>query len=384
MIKEYSTFLPSVPGSVEEEWTQCLKKLSLICSRENTPLKINVFIDQPDYPSYLKVKKNIEFSVLDTFGDRCPAITVLCQPPERPWKVIAETGFIDTSSCEMVSKVLDTVPYVVRTTESMKEVWAGGLGASLFPNDTRKAAVAAFEQMRSILTAEQISFDHIVRQWNYIGNILEVKREVQNYQKFNEVRSEYYHKYRNVHSYPAATGIGMKFGGVVLDFCAVKALANLKIIAVDNPDQIRPYDYSQQVLKGKPLCSKGINQPPQFERALFLTENMGSTLFISGTASIIGQDTIGIDDIEEQTIVTLDNISKLTDSVRISHLSGKPGSNAGSPILLRVYIKNQDDITKVKAICEQRYPGVPSVYIEADICRDNLLVEIEAEFLIRN
>jgi len=25
---------------------------------------------------------------------------------------------------------------------------------------------------------------------------------------------------------------------------------------------------------------------------------------------------------------------------------------------------------------------VPSVYIEADICRDNLLVEIEAEFLI--
>jgi enamine deaminase RidA (YjgF/YER057c/UK114 family) len=384
MIKEYSTYIPSVPGSVEEEWTQCLKNLSLTSSRENVPLKINVFIDQPDYSSYLKVKKIIEFSVLDTFRDLCPAVTVLCQPPERPWKVIAEAGFIDTSSCEMVSKVLDTVPYIVRTTESMKEVWAGGLGASLFPDDTRKAAVAAFEQMRSILTAEQLSFDHIVRQWNYIGNILEVKKEVQNYQKFNEVRSEYYHKYRNVHSYPAATGIGMKFGGVVLDFCAVKALANLKIIAVDNPDQIRPYDYSQQVLKGKPLCSKGINQPPQFERALFLTENMGSTLFVSGTASIIGQDTIGIDNVEEQTIVTLDNINKLTDSARISHLSGKPGSYAGSPILLRVYIKNQYDIPKVKAICDQRYPGVCSVFIEADICRDNLLVEIEAEFLISN
>ena len=109
---------------------------------------------------------------------------------------------------------------------------------------------------------------------------------------------------------------------------------------------------------------------------------MGSTLFISGTASIIGQDTIGIDDIEEQTIVTLDNINKLTDSGRISHLSGEAGSDAGNPILIRVYIKNQEDFTKVKAICEKRYPGVPSVYIEADICRDNLLVEIEAEFLI--
>ena len=382
MIKDYSTFIPSVPGSVEEEWKQCLKKLSLTCSKGNAPLKINVFIDQPDYSSYQKVKKIIDCSVLETFGDRCPAITVLCQPPEKPWKIIIEAGFIDTSSCEIVTKVLDSIPYVVRKTESMKEIWAGGLGASLFPDDTRKAALAAFEQMRSILAAEQISFDNIVRQWNYIGNILEVKKEVQNYQKFNEVRSEYYHKYRNVHSYPAATGIGMKFGGVILDFCAVKALANLKIIAVDNPDQIRPYDYSQQVLKGKPLCSKGINQPPQFERALFLTENMGSTLFISGTASIIGQDTIGIDDVEEQTIVTLDNINKLTDSGRISHLSGEAGSNAGNPILLRVYIKNQENFSKVKAICNQRYPGVPSVFVEADICRDNLLVEIEAEFLI--
>jgi enamine deaminase RidA (YjgF/YER057c/UK114 family) len=382
MIKDYSTYIPSVTGSVEEEWEQCLKKLSLTCSKTNTPLKINVFTDQPDYTSYLKVKKFIDCSVLETFGDRCPAITVLCQPPERPWKIIAEAGFIDTSSGEIVSKVLNSIPYVVRKTESIKEVWAGGLGASLFVDDTLKAAVAAFEQMRSILAAEQISFDHIVRQWNYIGNILEVKNEVQNYQKFNEVRSEYYHKYRNVHSYPAATGIGMKFGGVILDFCAVKAQANLKIIAVDNPDQIRPYDYSQQVLKGKPLCSKGINQPPQFERALFLTENMGSTLFVSGTASIIGQDTIGINDIEKQTIVTLDNISKLTDSERISHLSGEAGSDAGNPILLRVYIKNQEDFTKVKAICDQRYPRVPSIFIEADICRDNLLIEIEAEFLI--
>ena len=120
MIKDYSTFIPSVPGSVEEEWKQCLKKLSMTCSKENTPLKINVFIDQPDYSSYLKVKKIIDCSVLDTFGDLCPAITVLCQPPERPWKIVMEAGFLDISSCEIVSKVLDSIPYVVRKTESMK------------------------------------------------------------------------------------------------------------------------------------------------------------------------------------------------------------------------------------------------------------------------
>jgi enamine deaminase RidA (YjgF/YER057c/UK114 family) len=234
--------------------------------------------------------------------------------------------------------------------------------------------------MRAILEAEEMTFDHIVRQWNFIGNILLIKNEIQNYQTFNEVRSDNYHRFRNIHSYPAATGVGMKYGGVILDFCAVEAKSDLKIIAIDNPDQIRPYDYSQQVLKGKPAGGKGINQPPQFERAVFLDDGQYSTLFVSGTASIIGQETIGINDVERQTVVTLENISRLTDAGRIGHLTGNPEAGAGDPILLRVYIKKPIDFPVVKEICNKRFPHVQTIFIEADICRDNLLVEIEAEF----
>jgi len=160
----------------------------------------------------------------------------------------------------------------------------------------------------------------------------------------------------------------------------VKIKDSVKIIAIDNPDQIRPYDYSQQVLKGKPADGKAANQPPQFERAVYLVNNKTSTLFVSGTASIIGQQTIGIDDVEKQTVITLENISKLTNAERIGHLAGDSGACAGSPILLRVYIKNQDDFRRVRQICQHHFPGVPAIYVEADICRDNLLVEIEAEF----
>jgi hypothetical protein len=35
-------------------------------------------------------------------------------------------------------------------------------------------------------------------------------------------------------------------------------------------------------------------------------------------------------------------------------------------------------------ICLKQFPDVPAIFIESDICRDNLLVEIEAEFLINN
>ena len=104
------------------------------------------------------------------------------------------------------------------------------------------------------------------------------------------------------------------------------------------------------------------------------------TLFISGTASILGQDTIGIDDIEKQTLVTIENIMKLVDT---NNRNGSPGTTSfdtGDLILLRVYIKRQSDFEKVKQICSSYFNGAPSVFIEADVCRENLLVEIEAEF----
>ena len=380
MINKYLAVLPKEQGSVTEEWRQCLEQIEIMCTAGEVPVKLNAFTDIIDYPEYMKASKEIRDSLFEHFPQLCPALNVTVHPPEKPWKVAVEVGFMDSASCEIKSKLLNNTPYIVRTSKTTKEVWAGGLGEGLFPESTRKAANAAFDQIRAILEAEQMSFDHIVRQWNFIGNILTVKNEIQNYQTFNEVRSENYHKFRKIHSYPAATGVGMKYGGVKLDFCAVKAAGDLKIIAIDNPDQIRPYDYSQQVLKGRPVSGKRINQPPQFERAVFIADSHGTTLFVSGTASIIGQDTIGIDDVERQTIVTADNISKLTDATRIGHLTGNADDYAGNLILLRVYIKKQDDFKKVKAICKELFPGVPDIYIEADICRDNLLVEIEAEY----
>ncbi len=380
MLNNYQIFLPEVNGNPEEEWRQCLAKIIEFNQAGNQLVKLNIFTDLPDYKTYINVIQKIGKSISDTFGDHCPTYNVTLNPPETPGKIAVEAGYLNTGSCMIVSKIWNSIPYIVRNADSEKEVWIGGLGSGMFPDDTRKAAKTAFDQMRAILEAEQMSLNHIVRQWNFIGNILEVKNELQNYQIFNEVRSENYHKYRTVHSYPAATGIGMKFGGVTLDCCAVKTEKNLKIIAIDNPEQIRPYDYGQQVLRGKLLEGKKIKQPPQFERAVYISDDLYSTLFVSGTASIIGQDTIGIDDVEKQTVVTIENISRLTDTTRIGHLTGNPDPNLGNLILLRVYIKYQADFMKVKTICKHYFKDVPAIYIEADVCRDNLLVEIEAEY----
>jgi enamine deaminase RidA (YjgF/YER057c/UK114 family) len=379
-MNRYLTFLPDTNGDAIGEWRQCLKKMHELRLTDYKLVKINVFANLSDYPEYIKLNEEIRRSLIDIYDDNCPAFSVIMEPPRFPANIIVEARYMNATNGDFVSRFSNSIPYVVRESGSSKEVWAGGMGAGVFPADTRKAAQAAFDHMRTILETEHMSFDHIVRQWNFIGNILEVKNDLQNYQIFNEVRSENYHKYRNIHSYPAATGIGVKHGGVTIDFYAVEPQKDLKIIAIDNPDQIRPYDYGQQVLKGKPLEGKEMKQPPQFERAVFLADRQSYTLFVSGTASIIGQATIGIDDIEKQTEVTLENIKKLTDASRIQHLTGNSQADAGRLILLRAYIKYQVDFEKVEAICNERFPGVPIVYCEADVCRDNLLVEIEAEY----
>jgi enamine deaminase RidA (YjgF/YER057c/UK114 family) len=384
MIGKYSIFVPEEEGELNEEWRQCLKQIIYNQQTGFRLVKLNVFTDQPDYETYIKVRKEIGKSIQNAFGKKCPAFNVTVHSPEKPWKIVVEAAYTDTDSSEISSKVWNSIPYIVCASDSGKEVWACGLGFGLFYSDTGSAAGAAFDQMKAILDAEGMSFDHLVRQWNYIGNILEIKKGLQNYQAFNEVRSEVYQKYRKVHGYPAATGIGMKLEGVSLDFCAVMAKDSVMIKAIDNPNQVNAYEYGQEVLKGVAGKGKSIKHPPQFERALLLNDKKKSTLFISGTASIIGQDVIGIGDIEKQTVVTIDNINKLTDQKRIGQLIAKTNTEWGKFILLRIYVKDQNDFTKVKKICAQRFPEVPAIFIQSDICRDNLLIEIEAEFLINS
>jgi len=133
------------------------------------------------------------------------------------------------------------------------------------------------------------------------------------------------------------------------------------------------------VLKGLKVKGKPIKNPPQFERALFVANGDKLTLFVSGTASIIGQDTIGKENIKEQTHITIENIKRLSEITYLGELTGYDLSH-GKCTLIRAYVKRQEYFSAVKDICREQFPGVPAIYTEADVCRDDLLVEIEAEY----
>lgn len=382
MLKKYIVYYPLVSGSIEEEWEQCRVQIVKDLSYGIRPLKLNIFVSQPDYPSYVQIKNFISGSVIGTFGDICPAFNVSVHPPEKPGKVAVEALFMEGNQAGITTKYYGSLPYVVIESDSSKEVWGAGLGDDQHMDETRRAAASAFEMVMEILQRENLTLNNIVRQWNFIGEILEMREGFQNYQVFNEVRSEYYNKFRTVAGFPAATGVGMKYGGVFLDFCAMKTDESVKLKAVSNPSQVNAYEYGQQVLKGMANSVSAVKHPPQFERGLLMINRTSNTLFVSGTASIIGQETIGKGDVDEQTMVTIENIRNVADLKRIRQLTGKDDIGPGKFSLLRVYIKKQKDFKSVKSICTRHFPGSPIIFIEADICRDDLLTEIEAEVSI--
>ena len=43
----------------------------------------------------------------------------------------------------------------------------------------------------------------------------------------------------------------------------------------------------------------------------------------------------------------------------------------------RAYVKNYKDIEIVKKLCKEAFPNTDGIYVVADICRDELLTEIE-------
>jgi enamine deaminase RidA (YjgF/YER057c/UK114 family) len=140
------------------------------------------------------------------------------------------------------------------------------------------------------------------------------------------------------------------------------------LLSLENPQQTPAYAYH----------AKYSSQSPKFSRATALLLGDYMTTWISGTASIVGSESCYPGDIEKQTQQTIDNIQRLISPDNFAS-SGVSGAGAGFQDLakIRVYLKRPEDLAKCRAICTRRFGSVPAIYAVADVCRPELLVEIE-------
>ena len=238
-------------------------------------------------------------------------------------------------------------------------------------------SVSCFSGISKIIQDKGYPMNQLFRQWNYVGDILKVEDGKQNYQVFNEIRASFFASSDFPDGYPAATGIGMDVPGVVIEACFSKS-EQYKQIGISNPLQQAAHHYSEKVL----ISEIPKKSTPKFERAKAVINGRNSTVFISGTAAIVGEDSSSSAIPEEQTEQTLHVIHRLIDKDNLKKYIHYNGTTKSYYKNVRVYLKNGYISDEIKRKVSQFFKYANPVYLKADVCRNNLLVEIEAELKI--
>lgn len=380
--------LPTAKSSITSEFESCLTQLNAILNKHrlNTEhiIKQTVFLKAENNDIHRQKCDILKKKLASFYGDSIPPTSFVGQPPENDLECAIELILLkkESTGYRLIRKKTNGLSYTVVEYPSTKEIFACSPAFTYDFYDPLKCSRDAFSAVEHILTSENLSFRDIVRQWNYIEGILDTQvldDDVrQNYQIFNDVRSLFYSQADFCNGYPAATGIGMNSGGIIIEFIAMKQTDNVKITAIKNPNQIDAHQYSDDVLVGNPIDEISKKTSPKFERAKLTTiDHSTGQVYVSGTAAIIGQKSASNQNIDEQTMTTIKNIQRLISESNLTFHNICYNSCPLTLSHLRAYIKDEKDINNVKKICNRYYPNVPVLYLISDICRDDLLVELE-------
>jgi enamine deaminase RidA (YjgF/YER057c/UK114 family) len=226
-----------------------------------------------------------------------------------------------------------------------------------------RATTLAYEDIFAVL--EETRHPHLIRVWNTLP---EINRETDGDERYRHFNSARQRAFRNsgrstVGTVPAASALGSPTGSPVsIYFLAARAAPTM----IENPRQTSAYHYPP----------KFGTHSPVFSRACVLNECAGTTLFVSGTASIVGHETLHHGDVSAQTRETLANIDALLEEA-----NRVVGARRYSLDMLKfkVYVRHPTDLPLIDKALSNTLRGPASiVYLRADVCREDLLVEIEA------
>ncbi|RYF65795.1 MAG: hypothetical protein EOO22_22090 [Comamonadaceae bacterium] len=216
-------------------------------------------------------------------------------------------------------------------------------------------------------TLEAAGTPHLLRIWNYLPQINADGGGLERYRQFNFGRQKAFVDAGRpaFEGAPAACALGIAQGALCIRFLAGQRAP----VPIENPRQISAYRYP----------SAYGPRAPTFSRAALADLGDEVALFISGTASIVGHETQHEGDVREQTRETLRNLTAVVDAANAQG-AAHFAVDTLDPV---VYVRHASDVPAILAVIHEAlgadsYFARHAVVLEADICRSDLLVEIEA------
>ncbi len=207
-----------------------------------------------------------------------------------------------------------------------------------------------------------------VRYWNFIPGIHDpMGGDPSRYMIFNAGRFaafEEIHGDRREVEHRVATATGVGHAGADLVLHALGALDGGR--PVENPRQVPAYRYS----------ARHGPTPPCFARATVVPVRGGAVALIGGTAAVRAEDSVHPGDLKAQVAETFENLDALVGA------ASTPAGIAPAFRSLRAFVSRRQDLDTVRRAVVARFPGASVECVRADVCRPELLVEIEgiAEF----
>jgi chorismate lyase / 3-hydroxybenzoate synthase len=226
-----------------------------------------------------------------------------------------------------------------------------------------RATAQAYREICATLEAQ--GYPHLLRIWNYLPDINGDSNGTERYRQFNTARR---HALRAsgravAGSVPAASALGADSESPLVIYFLAGQVAP---VFVENPRQVSAYHYPQQYGP----------HSPAFSRAALLRQVGSLTLFISGTASIVGHRSLHLGDTAAQAQETLTNIEALLGEA--NRLAGGAHFDLDG-LAYKVYVRRPGDLPVIQGQLSSSLGSQAQViYLQADICRQDLLVEIEA------
>jgi len=290
-------------------------------------------------------------------------------PPLRITFGTDETGVFDAGLPVLAGETLEDLFGTARPAGRMgslalfkAEDWL--LGAATVPLTSGLEAAAH----RLYLDIFQATRDrHLARIWNYVPAINEPgDGGLENYRVFCRGRSLAFEEHYGSGFkalLPSASAVGSKAAALTVAFAACPAHPR----HVENPLQVPAYDYPGEYGP----------RPPSFARATVVPGAKASTVFISGTAAIRGHATVAPHSTRLQLDCALENLREISNACGLGPDLDQRGNSQRH---LKIYLRHAADQPMVAAVLEQRLLTDKDrvSYLQSDICRSSLLVEIEA------
>ena len=364
---------PRSSGNLREQVREVLSVIRTALDKQPQPMIVTV---QTVFLKDACGRAECERAFAEFYGSKVPATNFVLQAPccgaalaVEAWAIGGKAVRVEFFGSQALAVSYDSVRWIY-----CAGVAPGAAALGIYPQ-----TMDTLGRLQAALADAGSSFQRVVRTWFYIGGITEPEAGAQRYQELNRARTDFYRDIQfhcaSLASaapggvYPASTGIGMSGSGLVASCMALEtSRKDVLMLPLENPQQTPAYIYD-------PVHSP---QSPKFSRAVALVLGNYVTTWVSGTASIVDSESRHLGDPEKQTAQTIDNIERLisADNFTAHGLKGA-GARLQDLAKIRVYVKRAEDLAKCRAVCERRFGPVPAIYAVADICRPELLIEIE-------